>query len=738
MAGNIGLRISLDGDSSGAKRAVDDVASSIGRLNNNAKNLPPFMGAGALPGFNSRLVPPLTPQGPYGTNMFYGGMSPGGLLPDGRRMPNTDQKIAQLTDQLEKLGETIKGVNADLQTAREAGDLKTEATLMGTLQNAKATEIQTENQLKALERERDRNNPASQFGNYLGAHLLSQVVQGAVNAGNIVIGSQKTLASGDALGASIQREKGMGSLLGGFGGTLLGALIGSLIPGGTMVGAGLGGTIGNFLGGLSGDMAEIDAAYSARYKDKLPAIDSFMQRFGGDIAGRGLRGNRDLGLSYYNQAANFSLGTGKTAEELMQAAVARGAYGNFSATQTLTGARSDLMWERFTGANLGNIQRMAGLGMRYGGDTNAVQTAYAGLTASGMGKGQFDEFLTSMQRIMEDGIENGFVRGADEIAGNMTLLSKLSGGSALWTGEQGANRLMRMNEAVSSATGLRNVEDMLSFGVAQSMLTGRNAADFGLIGTGTYVDTMQLLERGVSKELLKGQFEAVRSLEGGNTAGQIERFKQMYNLNYTGAAQVWEMSERAASGKIDWDQAERDIKKFQKDPNYQSDSQRLQDVLTRIDTSLVNMGSIKFDEMEIPRLATAAEDLHGDLLELLNRNRRTENGGGDPGAMRAAALLYDTHGEYGQKIGDLSVWMADQYNEGAFGKKGQFWTDFNYSRKNSMFSNINDYINPDSEGGSVITKGEYEEFFRKLETALNNLNEERNLNISLSSFDSGQ
>jgi len=639
MASTVGVRVSIDGDASGLKRAADEGSASIARLNSNAKNLPTFMGSGALPGFNANAryvppltqpsyVPPLTQPSPYGVNTFYGQTSPGGILPDGRRVPNTDQKIAQLTDQLAKLGETIKDVNQDLQEARDNKDIKSEYQLSGTLQNLKATESQIKSELKGLEREKDKGDPGKAIAGYMAAHLATQAAQMFVSGGETLIGSRKALASGNALESEIMKDKGIGGLIGGGGGTIIGAILGSLIaPGfGTLAGAGIGGSLGKFFGELFGNFEEIDAAYSGQYKKALPAIDMFYQRYGTDIEKKGGAENSKEGLSWYNKASETSMGTGKTPEELMEAAKGRGTYGNISAQTALTGARDDVMWERFTGANLGNIQRMAGMSLRYGGDEKAVQTAYAGLTASGMGKGQFDEFLTSMQRIMEDGIEKGFMKGATEIAGNMTLLSKLSGGSALWTGEQGANRLMRMNEATSSTTGLKSVEDVLSFSIARDLFKDQEGFDKLTGGaakgnhyTGTYVDAMQILERGVSAELLKGQFESVRNLEGDNKAAQIERFRQMYNLNYTGAAQVLKMSEGSEGWTdADWKKAEKDIKEFQTTPGMKSDSQLLQDVMTDINTTLVNIGKIKFDEFEMKELPRIADDVHGILEKLLN------------------------------------------------------------------------------------------------------------------------
>jgi hypothetical protein len=544
-------------------------------------------------------------------------MSPGGILPDGRRLQDKEVDVDKLQDQLDVLGESIKQVVADIQDARANGDVRKENALSGTLTNLQQAQRNTESRLEQVEREKDKGDPGKAFGGYLAAHLATQLTQAAVGAGNTIIGSQKTRASGDALGASIQQEKGIGQLVGGGAGTLLGALVGSLIaPGvGTLAGAGIGGSLGGFLGGIPGNMSEIDVTYSQQYKNALPVMESFYQRYGKNINTKSGAENRSEAIDWYDRAADMSMGTGKTTEDLMQAAVNRGAYGNFSANQTLTGARQDIMWERYTGANLQNIQKMSGLALRYDGDQNAVQTAYAGLTASGMGKGQFDEFLTDMQRIMEEGIENGFVRGADEIAGNMTLLSKLSGGSALWTGEQGANRLMKMNEAVSRSTDLTSVEDVISYSVARDLIGGDRDAFDRLTGgakkgnyfTGTYVDEMQLLERGVSPELLKGQFESVRGLEGeGNTAGQIERFMKMYNLNYTGAAQVWAMSEGSSESGFDWNKATEGIKALQVDPQYKSDTQKVQDLLTKIEVNTAKIGSIKFEQAEIPRLTEEA------------------------------------------------------------------------------------------------------------------------------------
>jgi hypothetical protein len=314
-----------------------------------------------------------------------------------------------------------------------------------------------------------------------------------------------------------------------------------------------------------------------------------------------------------------------------------------------------------------------------------------------MGKGQFDEFLTSMQRIMEDGIEKGFVRGANEIAGNMSMLSKLSGGNALWTGEQGAKRLGQMNDAMYNATSLRTIEDKISFSAVDRMmgednpettvnerelnfyrLNGglrtatlkekdanfRSSADSGdnIIGqirggesvdilglegdyarvnqngqegyihktmlnmpkfsgynvpyTGTYIDNMITLERGLRPELLGAQMQAVQEMEGtGNRAGQIERYRNMFGLNYTGATKIWEMSQNADFIENP-ERYSREIEDIRTTVYYKSDAQILQDAITKITTEGINIGKLTFEKVEMPYLKEATEEMrkiHEDL-----------------------------------------------------------------------------------------------------------------------------
>jgi hypothetical protein len=135
--------------------------------------------------------------------------------------------------------------------------------------------------------------------------------------------------------------------------------------------------------------------------------------------------------------------------------------------------------ERGTGADRGTLTEFATKAGRFGAtDGDALGWAWRGNQVSGMAAGQYNEFLRSMQRIFEDGISKGFVKGSKEIAGNLTFLADLNGRSELWKGEQGEKRLSQMNAGLESATGMSSATDILAFRGAKNVLAGMSDNDW--------------------------------------------------------------------------------------------------------------------------------------------------------------------------------------------------------------------------------------------------------------------
>jgi uncharacterized protein YcfJ len=237
----------------------------------------------------------------YGINHLYGQMSPGGILPDGRRM--RELTIERTQDRLDKLADIIECVTKDIQEARETGDYRKENSLSGTLERLQSAQVSAQSQLKGLQREEEaqrfREDPGKQIGAYVSAHLASQVAQSTVNAVQTIMGSQKMLAGGNYAEAVVQKQKGFGELIGSGAGTAIGAALGSLIPGGTFIGAGIGGMLGHLAGGLAGNISERDLAFSKQYEKSLPAMESFYQRYGANINRKTGEENSQAALDFY-------------------------------------------------------------------------------------------------------------------------------------------------------------------------------------------------------------------------------------------------------------------------------------------------------------------------------------------------------------------------------------------------------------------------------------------------------
>ena len=313
---------------------------------------------------------------------------------------------------------------------------------------------------------------------------------------------------------------------------------------------------------------------------------------------------------------NAAIGAGFKTSEYLQTMSDSARYGISGEAQAMNTVDSILRWQNFSGANRNSLLNLAGTASRYGGESaeTALQHAYAGLTESGMGKGQLDEFLNSMQRVIEDGIANGFVKSSEEVAANLSMLAKLSGGSALWTGEQGANRLMQMSGGVAGSTSLATTAQVVNYGDAQELIAkgldlkkylGKDA-----VITGTYVDAMQVLEKGLTPEMLGQGFKSVSQFTGlgydkgskqftGNVEGAVEWFKQMYDLNYTGASQLLSMyAKKEEEGLSDEDFAKkyaRQIENIKINPENRSNENAMKTAVEQIRDSVAQLGQAPAD-----------------------------------------------------------------------------------------------------------------------------------------------
>jgi hypothetical protein len=658
--------------------------------------------------------------------------------------------VSQAKPQVEDLSKTVAGLNEQIREATEKKDWDSVVNLSKALESTLSSRNQIMQQAKQSEAANQKDSFLGGGGQgwWMFQTALNRITDGIIKSMDAALSAAKQRASGDYTGAEVTERRAHGEIAGQGVGMAVGALgfLGGPLLG--MLTTQIGGEIGRFIGGIDSKKLEERLAFSQQYKSVFPSLDSLNQYFGGAVNRNTATENNKQALTMYGHARSAAAGTGLTTQAFVEAMKQTGAYGVRSETQALNMAKNQALWSRFTGADLSSIQKFAGQAYRFGGDTGAVSKAYGGLMAQNMGKGQFSEFLNSMERILEEGIAKGFVRSSSEIAGNMAMLYKLSGNSSLWQGEQGAQRLSQMNSAVANATNLQSVEDVVSFGVARKIWDEHDKTGWkpgeqraGITYTGTYADEMQLLERGVSPDLLQGQFKAVRGLEGGNVAGMIERFKTMYGLSYHGGAQVWAMMDNAFDSEGNWkpgytsESLAREIERMQTVPKLASDSQLLQDSLNKLNNTLVNIGSMNFEE-ELDILRMTQGDVGRILAEMTRDARLAANGGvvstasSDQRATQADLdRIREDNGPNRDRM--AGIMAAISIEGGTTRPNGSRQTNSvaALSRLSAFSSErLNAYGQPGSDGGSEVTDREYQQFIRDLQTLINNINNGRERN----------
>jgi hypothetical protein len=490
----------------------------------------------------------------------------------------------EFASQLKEIRDALKGTIAAIDEAAANGEYEKAEQLAGQAKQLQGISHKTVQDAVAPA------GRAGQAGQNALLHAISlQQITGAVNTGIQTYVAQldrsgivNARGSGDVIGAEIEelrreaaRESGIGGGVGSIVGGVAGGLL-SLIPGLQALAPFLisgGSTLGGFAGNLLGIDETIKAnematseAYSKLWERQAPAAMELTAMFG-KYDGTDAENSNSIRRTFEN-AANTATRYGFSPEEGMEQ-VKQAAYQGLYEPQALEAARDVFAFERGTGADRGALSEFRNRTGRFG-ISDGLNTAYQGLQASGMNPAQFNEFLRSMQKSFEDGISKGFVRGTDEIAGNLAFLSKLNGGSELWKGEQGANRLAQMNSGLEATTALSSVSDILSFRGAQNVLKQWDNAGMTLDSEGRlvsvadenwrkigdldpekegielrrgydYVDSMVMLERGLTPELFHSQMQMIEGAEGpGNRTGAVEQMKNIYGLNYTGSAALYQ------------------------------------------------------------------------------------------------------------------------------------------------------------------------------------------------------
>lgn len=356
---------------------------------------------------------------------------------------------------------------------------------------------------------------------------------------------------------------------------------------------------------LKGGKALADA-----YKDAMPTIFSTGKAFGTT--------DDDRSMALYNQVNKRNEGTGLDLKEFNSLIVdlrKQGVGNNLKsdqaqATYTSSIAETTAKWAYATGGDVIQYTNLAGIMSRYGKSNDVIKDfnylVSAG-KASGLNDSQIPEFLSNIQKVMEDGIANGFSRSATEVADTLLMFSKMSGNNAFWQSEQGAKILNQTNSGLANATALNKTSDIIAYSAISKAYKGKEKATLGTDlyqEKGDYVNQMMLLEQGLKPENFGAIMSSLIDVEGkDNVTGQIERLREMFGLNYTGASRLLKLYQDNG-GNVDNEK----LKQVMSAPENQNAETKWQKSVNQIAESLQKMGQPVF-KVELGAMNVIASDV---------------------------------------------------------------------------------------------------------------------------------
>lgn len=514
----------------------------------------------------------------------------GGNGGNGSNLQNTTQynNARQLDIRLETITRVISTLTDQLKESTEKGQSRESFNISAALNNAEQEKRQLEAEKKRLETaDKSDSSVMDMIKKYGVSRYLTQGLNYANQIAGIGFNHRIAMANGDYLGADVAAVESGAGIAQGIGGSLLGA---GMMLGATPVGWGLmalggiaeiGGAIAKYWAGDErADIAEGEA-----YRKTLAGTNALNKRF--SDGGTWLE-NSNKTDAILRDATNKANGTGLSTEEFLSLATRQSKFGG-SQANVMAQTRDIAMWAQATGTDAGVIQNFLGTARRYGDNSDVLGYASQARQAAGLTKAQNEEFLTSLQSVIEDGIANGYVKSAEDVSKTFVMFSRLSNNNPLWQGEQGAKRLAQMNAGISSATALQSASDIIVAGAARDVLSvARNREKYlGNRASGTYIDEMLLMEQGTNPEMFGAIANSVKSMEGSNIAAQIERYKDIFKLNYAGAVDVYGFAQKIGKNGYTESDFASDVAAKQQDRAYQSEETKWQDDINQIAKSEV-------------------------------------------------------------------------------------------------------------------------------------------------------
>lgn len=370
-------------------------------------------------------------------------------------------------------------------------------------------------------------------------------------------------------------------------------------PMGVMIGASAGKAVQGAIDSVVGTATENKNVHleeqqllSESYKARLKLTDESLAMYGGEnIIKNSARANAGISNSITSSFLGKSKNTGMDLDEFQSLANEFSRYGISDHFKAGDLARATALTQAFTGADASNFLGIQSrLGKSSGGAIDSMNTAYSAAISSGLGKGQFSEFLAGLERAVEDGISEGFIRSSDDISKTMVMFSKLSGNDPTLQGEYGFKMLRQMEGGLKNATNLSSTSHLLAFQALRGLNTGKQGAEF--IEGQDALNTLAFMESGLDTNKFTAISKRFSAQYGDDTMEKILAIKDLYGVNYNGAMKISRLQDRAAAGDY---VSNDEIKKVMANPEFNTDQKNMVNHLNAIkeNTSILGEGAFR-------------------------------------------------------------------------------------------------------------------------------------------------
>ena len=401
------------------------------------------------------------------------------------------------------------------------------------------------------------------------------------------------------------------------GGSILGGLLSKI--GGFGIGITLGGMA---LGGVAD-----------RYEADLPQTTRILASFGNTLTSDADK-NQELADTLRSTLVDYNRNTGLENNEFLDYASTLSRFGIGAGQEIKVGQMTQKAANLalLTNGDIGQNLDFMGLIERFGGNgIETINQAYNSARIQGLDKNQFPEFLSNLQRVIEDGISKGYIKSTKEVATDLAIFSTLGQGNAFFEGEYGARTYAQMSNGLANSTNLNSTSSFLVFRAAQDTIdaigvaNALNTNDKGGVlnsikDTGaSWLNTMAYIESGpMNSDFLKNLSSQVNSTYGNDTASKVLTYKEAFGLNYQGAIRMFnlmdELSKTENASQIENIKAQMD--EVTSTPEFKSAETVLADSLAQIDKSIhdVSKGAFEIKSDALNLISNCVEQIR-DWLE---------------------------------------------------------------------------------------------------------------------------